>query len=70
MAESKSAHLGLLERCNEKRERGESPTIAEQLHLEELLSQHDLRVQAFSAAMKALRESEPAALAALVQLMR
>ena len=69
MSESKSAHLALLEQINEKREGGETPTIAEQLRLESLLAEHDKSVAKFSAEMKFLRRINPEALQQLLSLI-
>lgn len=70
MVESKAAHLALLQRCQEQRDQGLSPSIAEQLHLESLLAEHDRRVQVFSAALKVLKTTDPDVMPRLLALMR
>jgi len=67
MALSKHRHFEWLQALQEKRDGGATPSLAEQARLDELLAEHDSRVQAFAEAMKALAEADPEASRALTQ---
>ncbi len=54
MALSKNTYFGFLQELDQKYDKNQSPSIAENLKLEELLSAHDLKVKAFNEAMAAV----------------
>ena len=66
MRDSKSAHFSHLEAIENKYQSGGAPSVAENLQLEKLLAEHDKNVQAFQAAMAAVKKEEQKI---LVQLM-
>lgn len=70
MLDSKSAHFGFLESLDDKYRYGGQRTLAEQARLANLLSEHDLKVKEFTAAMKRLAADAPAAREALLELLK
>jgi len=69
MAGTKTAHLDLLTRIEERRRDGRAPTLAESLRLQTLLDAHDTAVAEFSAALAELRSGDPDALPALMAVI-
>jgi hypothetical protein len=67
MSASKSAHFSCLEATNTTYEAGGAPSIAENLELEKLLTNHDKNVLAFKTAMDAITDSDE--MKNLLQLM-
>jgi hypothetical protein len=58
MSASKSAHFSCLEATNSAYEAGGVPSVAENLELEKLLTNHDKNVLAFQTAMDAVTDSD------------
>ena len=54
MGLSKQSHFGFLQELDQKYKEGGSPSIAENLHLEDLLKKHDEKVKAFNKAMRSI----------------
>jgi hypothetical protein len=57
MGESKEIYFGFLQSLDLKHDKNESPSIAENLKLEQLLAEHDTKVKAFNTAMSAIEDS-------------
>ncbi len=57
MGESKEIYFGFLQSLDVKYDKNESPSIAENLKLEQLLAEHDSRVKAFNTAMSAIEDN-------------
>jgi len=51
---SKQSYFGFLQELDQKYKEGGSPSIAENLHLEDLLKKHDGKVTAFNEAMQSI----------------
>jgi len=58
MGLSKQSHFGFLQELDKKYKEGGSPSIAENLRLEELLKVHDAKVAAFNEAMQAIESKD------------
>ena len=58
MGLSKQSHFGFLQELDQKYKEGGSPSIAENLHLEDLLKKHDEKVKAFNKAMRSIEGKE------------
>jgi len=58
MGKSKIQYFNFLQELDQKYKEGGSPSIAENLRLEELLKVHDKNVTAFSRAMNAVENKE------------
>jgi hypothetical protein len=58
MGKSKVEYFGLLQEIDQKYKQGGSPSIAENLQLEKLLTTHSEKVAAFNAAMQAVTDKE------------
>ncbi len=58
MSKSKNQYFNFLQGLDQKYKQGGSPSIAENLRLEELLKVHDKNVVAFSQAMNAVENKE------------
>ena len=58
MGSSKAAYFGLLQELDQKYRQGGSPSIAENLQLEKLLSIHNGKVTAFNQAMQAVTDRD------------
>ncbi len=58
MSESKKGYFSFLQALDEKYKHCGSPSIAENLKLEELLGVHDKNVLAFNEAMSAINDTE------------
>ncbi|MBI4005793.1 MAG: hypothetical protein HY356_03915 [Gammaproteobacteria bacterium] len=58
MGKSKTQYFNFLQELDQKYKEGGSPSIAENLRLEELLKVHDKNVTAFSQAMNAVENKE------------
>ena len=56
MSVSKSTYFGFLQELDQKYDKNQSPSIAENLKLEELLAAHDIKVKAFNEAMAAVED--------------
>ena len=56
MSLSKNTYFGFLQELDQKYDKNQSPSIAENLKLEELLSAHDIKVKAFNEAMAAVED--------------
>ncbi len=56
MGETKKAYFGFLQELDQKYDKNQSPSIAENLKLEQLLKVHDEKVKAFNEAMAAVEE--------------
>jgi hypothetical protein len=56
MGESKMMYFGLLQELDQKYDKNQSPSIAENLKLEQLLKAHDLNVGAFNDAMSKVED--------------
>lgn len=67
MGESKKVYFGFLQELDQKYNKNESPSIAENLKLEQLLKSHDVNVKAFNKAMSNVEE--PSARQALMSLL-
>ena len=57
MGESKKIYFGFLQSLDMKYNKNESPSIAENLKLEQLLAEHDKRVKAFNTAMSTIEDN-------------
>ena len=58
MGLSKQSYFGFLKELDQKYKEGGSPSIAENLHLEDLLKKHDEKVTAFNKAMQSIEGKE------------
>lgn len=58
MGESKQDYFGFLQELDQKYAENESPSIAENLKLEELLKTHDERVRSFNVAMANVEDED------------
>jgi hypothetical protein len=58
MGKSKVEYFSLLQEIDQKYKQGGSPSIAENLQLEKLLTTHSEKVAAFNAAMQAVTDKE------------
>lgn len=58
MGESKKTYFAYLQSLDEKYDRNQSPSIAENLKLEELLKSHDEKVKTFNTAMSAVLDAD------------
>jgi len=58
MGLSKQSYFGFLQEMDKKYKEGGSPSIAENLRLEELLKVHDAKVAAFNEAMQAIESKD------------
>lgn len=58
MGESKKMYFGFLQDLDQKYNKNESPSIAENLKLEQLLKAHDTNVSAFNEAMSKVEEPD------------
>jgi hypothetical protein len=58
MGLSKQSYFGFLQELDKKYKEGGSPSIAENLRLEELLKVHDAKVAAFNEAMQAIESKD------------
>jgi hypothetical protein len=56
MGKSKAEYFGMLQEIDQKYKQGGSPTIAENLQLEQLLNTHSEKVAAFNEAMQAVTD--------------
>jgi hypothetical protein len=56
MGESKKIYFAFLQELDQKYDKNQSPSIAENLKLEELLKTHDVNVKAFNEAMANVEE--------------
>jgi hypothetical protein len=56
MGESKRMYFGFLQELDQKYDKNESPSIAENLKLEQMLKTHDEKVNAFNKAMANVEE--------------
>jgi len=54
MGLSKQSYFGFLQELDQKYKEAGSPSIAENLHLEDLLKKHDEKVTAFNEAMQSI----------------
>lgn len=57
MAETKKMYFGFLQELDQKYNKSESPSIAENLKMEQLLRAHDEKVSAFNRAMTNVEEA-------------
>ena len=57
MAETKKMYFGFLQELDQKYNKSESPSIAENLKMEQLLQAHDEKVSAFTQAMANVKEA-------------
>ena len=57
MGESKEIYFGFLQSLDMKYNKNESPSIAENLKVEQLLAGHDRRVKAFNTAMSTIEDN-------------
>lgn len=67
MGESKKTYFGFLQELDQKYNKNESPSIAENLKLEQLLKVHDTKVTAFNEAMS--KVEQPDARQALMSML-
>ena len=58
MCTSKDDYFSLLQELDEKYQPGSSPSIAENLKLEQLLGEHDRKVKSFNQAVKAITDAD------------
>ena len=58
MGLSKQSHFAFLQELDHKYKEGGAPSIAENLHLENLLKKHDEKVTAFNMAMQSIEGKE------------
>ena len=58
MGLSKQSHFGFLQELDQKYKEGGSPSIAENLYLEDLLKKHDEKVKVFNKAMQSIESKE------------
>ena len=58
MGESKQIYFGFLQELDQKYDKNESPSIAENLKLEDLLKAHDERVRSFNVTMANVEEED------------
>ena len=56
MSQSKNTYFGFLQELDQKYDKNASPSIAENLKLEQLLAAHDEKVKAFNEAMAAVTD--------------
>ena len=56
MSQSKNIYFGFLQELDQKYDKNTSPSIAENLKLEQLLAAHDEKVKAFNEAMAAVED--------------
>ncbi|MFT5133288.1 MAG: hypothetical protein ACI9SC_001758 [Gammaproteobacteria bacterium] len=57
MGQTKLGYFGFLQELDQKYPKNESPSIAENLKLEQLLSAHDIKVKAFNEAMTNVKDA-------------
>lgn len=69
MSESKQAYFTFMVGLDQKYKDGGSPTIAENLQLEQLLKAHDEKVTAFNEAMQTMKDMDEATRNALIVAM-
>ena len=67
MEKSKQAHFNALEALETKYQAGGNRTLAEEMKLQNLLAQHNHRVQAFRSLTRELHTSDLIAYQALIQ---
>lgn len=58
MGQSKRLYFNFLRELDEKYDRGDSPSIAENLKMEKLLAEHDRNVKRFNRAMGAVSDPD------------